>query len=265
MATSGSSTPVVTLDDWANAGISRNLIRVRPDDDDSLVKRHEEDRLTVEDRRYPDRLKQPNPQLASYGEVQRLRNLLESRYGKSLSTPKQRRAISMRVVKEIATHTGKRPDEIWKMTIGDAVKAIQAMPAPTAPLERRKGSARDSNPDEQDSQVKTAKRRGKETAGRNRKETGKRRGNQGRDAVERFAEIKRLYDHEFGDKSLDKGEYSATKKRVRNWLGRNWDKEYKDGGGKWRDDLSEDRKVKLCEMRSELLKKWRSGDTKNAD
>ena len=83
-----------------------------------------------------------------------------------------------------------------------------------------------------------------------------RRGAKGKEADERFAEIERLYQHVKGEDCLDDTEFRALKKRVRNWLLRDWDKRYKDDGGSWRDPLSEEARVKLCHYRTELLKLW---------
>ena len=93
----------------------------------------------------------------------------------------------------------------------------------------------------------------------------KRRGIKGTDAVERFTQIKKLFEHHSRNSRLEDREYRRIKKRARNWLVRDWNKEYEDGGGKWRDALSEGLQIELSIMQSDLLEIWQLGDTKNAD
>ncbi len=87
----------------------------------------------------------------------------------------------------------------------------------------------------------------------------KRRGKKGCDCDERYAITQQLHDHEFFTGEMPQDQFRKNKKLARNWLVRDWDKEYADGGGLWRSPLSEKSSIALCKMRDDLLQKWNSG------
>jgi len=85
----------------------------------------------------------------------------------------------------------------------------------------------------------------------------KRRGLKGYSPVERFAQIELLYEQVTGKKEMDQEQLDTLKHRARNWLVRDWDKNYKDGGGTWWQSLSEETRIKLYKYRVDLLKLWK--------
>lgn len=121
--------PVVTLSDWAFAGNRRHRILVRASGTDSLAARILENRTTEADNRQLAQVKNPHcPNLATIEDVERLLEVLQSRYRVWLDSPETKLAMAKRAVREIAQHTSTNVRQVWNMTLGETADALATIP-----------------------------------------------------------------------------------------------------------------------------------------
>ena len=69
---------------------------------------------------------------------------------------------------------------------------------------------------------------------------------------DRCAQIELLHEHLVQEKPFGGSNLRESKKRIRNWIGRDWDTKHKDTGKKWWDPLPDAQKKELSKMRAEL-------------
>lgn len=121
---------IVTFSDWAHIGNRRNIALVRPDGNDSLVRRINEGRTTDADERYLESLRrEPAPRhTATYGELINLKNQLEARYRVRPNDPETRLKLATQAATEIAKHTGRSKSQVWKMTIVEVSSLLAELP-----------------------------------------------------------------------------------------------------------------------------------------